>query len=128
MKPHGFPATSPTASATLNESLQSRINLLERAVSRRAAGLFNVRRMTQTPFASFDEPFGEQHQAALAYLTEAFAEAILAGVESDSFAQAALSAALRELVATYGEETVAKLAEALPGRIRAGEFTLASRH
>jgi hypothetical protein len=101
---------------------------LERGVSRGAASLFNVRLMTHTPFASFDDSHGEQHQAALAYVTEAFAEAILAGIESDSFAQAALSAALRELVATFGEETVAKLAEALPGRIRAGEFTYAARH
>jgi hypothetical protein len=84
--------------------------------------------MTQTPFASFDDSGGEQHRAALAYVTEAFAEAILAGIESDSFAQAALSAALRELVATYGEEAVAGFVEALPARLRAGEFTFAARH
>lgn len=84
--------------------------------------------MTHPTFASFDETGGEQHNAALAYVTEAFAEAILAGIESDSFAHAALSAALRELVATYGEEAVATFAETLPERIRAGEFTLAARH
>lgn len=84
--------------------------------------------MTQLMIASFDEPGGEQHRAALAYVTEAFAEAILAGIESDSFAQAALSAALRELVATYGEEVVASFAETLPARLRAGEFTLTARH
>jgi hypothetical protein len=84
--------------------------------------------MTQTPFASFDESGGEQHRAALAYVTEAFAEAILAGIESDSFAQAALAAALRELVATYGEEAVAGFVEALPARLRAGEFTFSARH
>jgi hypothetical protein len=84
--------------------------------------------MTQLTFASLDDAGAEQHRAALAYVTEAFAEAILAGIESDSFAQAALSAALRELVATYGEEAVATFAEALPDRIRAGEFTFAARH
>jgi hypothetical protein len=84
--------------------------------------------MTQTTFASFDETGGEQHTAALAYVTEAFAEAILAGIEGDSFAHAALSAALRELVATYGEDAVATFAKTLPERIRAGEFTLAARH
>lgn len=84
--------------------------------------------MTQLTIASWDEAGGDQHRAALAYVTEAFAEAILAGIESDSFAQAALSAALRELVATYGEEAVASFAEALPGRLRAGEFTLSARH
>ncbi len=84
--------------------------------------------MTELTRASFQETGGEQHNAALAYVTEAFAEAILAGIESDSFAHAALSAALRELVATYGEEAVATFAETLPERIRAGEFTLSARH
>ncbi len=84
--------------------------------------------MTQSNFASFDEAGGEQHRAALVYVTEAFAEAILAGIESDSFAHAALSAALRELVATYGEESVAAFAETLPGRLRGGEFTTGLRH
>ncbi len=70
----------------------------------------------------------EQHLAALDYVTEAFAEAMLAGIESNSFAQAALDAALLEFVATWGEEWAARLAEALPGRIRAGEFSLSARH
>jgi len=83
--------------------------------------------MTLT-IASLDETGGEQQSAALAYVTEAFAEAILAGIESDSFAHAALSAALRELVAPYGAEAVATFAETLPERIRAGAFTLAARH
>jgi hypothetical protein len=84
--------------------------------------------MNQSTFASLDAASGEEHSAALAYVTEAFAEAILAGIESDSFAHAALSAALRELVATHGEETVAKFAETLPERLRSGEFTFSARH
>lgn len=84
--------------------------------------------MTQLNLAAFDEAGGEEQRAALVYVTEAFAEAILAGIESDSFAQAALSAALRELVASYGEEAVAGFAETLPGRIRRGEFTIGLRH
>ena len=60
--------------------------------------------------------------------TEAFAEAILAGIEGDSFAHAALTAALRELVATYGEDCVAAFAETLPAKLRAGEFTTGLRH
>jgi hypothetical protein len=83
--------------------------------------------MTQKPFAA-DEPNPEQHRDALLFVTEAFAEAILAGIESDSFARAALEAALQELVAIYGEEQVATVAEGLPGRIRAGQFTLTVRH
>jgi hypothetical protein len=61
-------------------------------------------------------------------VTEAFAEAILAGLESDSFAHAALFAAFQELVSIYGEEAVSEFAEGLGERIRQGEFTIAQRH
>lgn len=70
----------------------------------------------------------DERRAALAYVTEAFAEAILAGIESESFAHAALFAALQELVETYGEEAVAQFAGRLPDRIRGGEFTIAVKH
>jgi hypothetical protein len=70
----------------------------------------------------------DERKAALAYVTEAFAEAILAGIESESFAHAALFAALKELVETYGEDAVAAFAGRLPDRIVAGEFTTAVRH
>lgn len=83
--------------------------------------------MTQKTFAA-DESNQEQHRDALLFVTEAFAEAILAGIESDSFARAALEAALQELVAIYGEEHVATVVADLPGRIRAGQFTLTARH
>ena len=63
-------------------------------------------------------------QAALSYVTEAFAEAELDGLDADYMAHAALFAAFMELVATYGEEPVAKLAEGLPARIRKGEFSM----
>ncbi|TLG76942.1 hypothetical protein [Methylocystis sp. B8] len=84
--------------------------------------------MNQFDVAALCDSGAEQQRAALAYVTEAFAEAILAGIEGDSFAHAALSAALRELVATYGEEAVAAFAEGLPARLRSGEFTTGLRH
>jgi hypothetical protein len=85
--------------------------------------------MTHISSTSIDDQIGaEEQQAALAFVTEAFAEAILAGIESDSFAHAALFAALRELVATYGEDCVAKFAEKLPARLRAGEFSSGAKH
>ena len=84
--------------------------------------------MTQFHPATTEEAGAEQHRAALAYVTEAFAEAILAGIESDSFAYAALAAALRELVAMRGEEHVAAFAERLPARLRAGEFSTGVKH
>jgi hypothetical protein len=70
----------------------------------------------------------DEQRAALTFVTEAFAEAILAGIDSGSIARAALFAAMSELVATYGEESVADFAERLPGRVRAGEFSTGARH
>ncbi|MGB8398755.1 hypothetical protein [Bradyrhizobium sp.] len=67
----------------------------------------------------------EQKQAALGYLSEAWAEARHDGVDGDCLAQASLFAAFAELVSTYGEDAVAKFAEGLPLRVRNGEFSIA---
>jgi hypothetical protein len=67
-------------------------------------------------------------RAALSYVTEAFAEAELDGFDSDYIAQAALFAAFRELVATYGEDAAAEYAEGLPDRIRSGAFSTGPKH
>jgi hypothetical protein len=69
----------------------------------------------------------DARRAALGYVAEAFAEAILDGIETECFAQAALFTAFQELVDCLGEEAVAKFAEGLPQRIRLGEFTLGKR-
>ena len=60
---------------------------------------------------------------ALDYVSEAFAEAVLDGVEAEAFAEAAMAAALRELVAQHGEDRVAEVVETWPERVRAGEFS-----
>lgn len=70
----------------------------------------------------------DEKRAALTYLSEAFAEAQLDGLDGDCVAHAALFAAFHELVTTYGEEAVAEFAEGLPARIRAGGFSTALRH
>jgi hypothetical protein len=70
-------------------------------------------------------PDHEQKQAALGYLSEAWAEARHEGVDGDCLAQASLFTALAELVSTYGEDAVAKFAEGVPARVRNGEFSLA---
>jgi len=70
----------------------------------------------------------EIKQAALSYVTEAFAEAELDGLDSDYMAQAALFAAFHELVAIYGEEAVAQFAEGLPDRVRGGAFSSGPKH
>jgi hypothetical protein len=69
----------------------------------------------------------ESRGAALDYVSEAFAEAVLDGVEVEAFAEAAIATALRELVAAHGEESVAKIVQTLPERLRAGEFSTRPR-
>src|SRR5262245_6567339 len=69
----------------------------------------------------------EQKRVALRYLPEAWAEARHDGVDGDGLAQACLSAALVELVTTYGEEAAATFADGLSARIRKGEFSLEQR-
>jgi hypothetical protein len=70
----------------------------------------------------------DDKRAAMTYLSEAFAEAQLDGLDGDCMAHAALFAAFHELIDTYGEEPVAKFAESLPERIRSGGFSTAPRH
>lgn len=55
---------------------------------------------------------------------EAWEGALLDGVSPEAMANAALFAALSDLVSTYGEEAVTRLAATLPARIGHGEFTL----
>ena len=61
--------------------------------------------------------------SALDHVSEAFAEAVLDGIEVEAFAEAAIATALRELVALHGEERVAEVFRGLPDRVRGGEFS-----
>ena len=63
-------------------------------------------------------------RAALGYLSEAWAEARLDGIDGDCLAQASIFTAFAEFVGTYGEEAAANFAEGLAIRIRNGEFSL----
>ncbi|WP_425532082.1 hypothetical protein [Ancylobacter crimeensis] len=71
-----------------------------------------------------DQQAEDERHAALAYLDEAWNEAIYDGLDEDCLAQAALFAAIRSLVSTYGEEAAAGFATRLADRIRAGEYTV----
>ena len=71
-----------------------------------------------------DRVIAEKKRLALAYLTEAWDEAVAEGVDSDILAHAALFTALSDLIGTYGEEAVAELTRTLPRRIEAFEFSL----
>ncbi len=70
----------------------------------------------------------DDRRTAAALLHEAFAEAIIAGVDSRAFAEAAIAIGLEELVARYGEDAVTAFAERLPERLQAGEFSDEVRH
>lgn len=66
----------------------------------------------------------EQKREALDHLTDAWHDALAAGVEPDIIAHAALFAALADLVTAYGEVEVAQFAAGLAERIGSGEFTV----
>lgn len=74
------------------------------------------------------EEFGDSgevlKQAALSYILEAWNDAIHDGVEPEMLANAALFAALTDLIDIYGETAVANMTSRLPRRIHHGEFTL----
>ncbi len=65
---------------------------------------------------------------AATFIEEAFVEAQRDGLDTDCVAHAALFTAFRELVATYGEEATAIFAETLAAKIRAGTYSLSTRH
>lgn len=77
---------------------------------------------------SLSEDAGDARRVAYGYVEDAFAEAQQDGLDSDALAHAALFAAFRTLVETYGEDATAVFAEALPDKIRAGAFTSGTRH
>ena len=66
----------------------------------------------------------ETRQVALRYILDAWEEAVYDGLDPDALATAAIFAALSDMIASYGEESIAVMCEKLPGRIRAGEFTV----
>ena len=80
-----------------------------------------MRSVGRTPRSS---PSEEQKQAALRYILDAWEEALHDGIEPEMLANAALFAALADLIGAYGENAVAKMTNGLSRRIHHGEFTL----
>ncbi len=73
------------------------------------------------------QPLGasnEARQVALRYILDAWEEAVYDGLDPDNLATAAIFAALSDMIASYGEDSVARMCENLPTRIRSGEFTV----
>jgi hypothetical protein len=69
----------------------------------------------------------DARRAALTYVGEAFALAALDGICGDALAEAALCAAMCELVAIHGEDNAALIAGRLADRAAAGEFSVSRR-
>lgn len=65
-----------------------------------------------------------ENQQALRYILEAWEDALEEGIEAEMLANAALFAALTDLVSTYGEDAVSRMTDGLSERINQGEFTL----
>jgi len=83
--------------------------------------------LDETLHSELDRTVAEQKRAAYEMITDAMAEAEAEGIEREIVTQAALFAVFTDLVGLYGEAAVAKLAERLPQRLIAGEFTLDRR-
>ncbi len=77
---------------------------------------------------SLAEDVKDARRVAYCYIEDAFVEAQQDGLDSDALAHAALFAAMRTLVDTYGEDATATFAESLAEKIRTGSFTVGTRH
>ncbi len=73
---------------------------------------------------SLPSPDEEPKQAALEYILDAWEEALHDGIEPEMLANAALFAALADLIGVHGEDAVARMTNGLSRRIHHGEFTL----
>jgi hypothetical protein len=119
--------------------VELRLVRLERYVTVPPPGRRSASRPSGSAPISASSPFGlistiahvmspptdhEQKRAALGYLTAAWTEARVEGIDGDCLAQVCLFTAFAEFVSTYGEEMVARFAEGLAVRIRNGEFSL----
>ena len=82
----------------------------------------------QTPITIDDYNAAEERRAASSFVADSLAEGILSGIDPAILAHAAITAALNELIASNGEESVARFAEDLARRIRLGEFSALNWH
>lgn len=65
----------------------------------------------------------EQRHAARDLLTDAFVEAVQAGIDPGHMAEEAIGCAVRELVALRGEVPVARLLEAMSVDVEIGSYS-----
>jgi hypothetical protein len=80
--------------------------------------------MLDETIGDVETTIAEMKRAAFELVSDAMAEAEAEGIERDIVTQAALFAALTDLVQVWGEIAVSRFAESLPERILAGDFTI----
>lgn len=80
--------------------------------------------MNFTGLADDEQNYTAQKREAFQRITEAWQDALIAGIEPEVLAHAALFAALSDLVDTYGENAVADYTSKLADRVNRGEFSL----
>ena len=83
--------------------------------------------LDETHLLNLDHTVADKKRAAYEMIVDAMADAEAEGIEHPIVTQAALFAIFTDLVSTYGETAVAELAERLPQRLLAGEFTIDRR-
>ena len=83
--------------------------------------------LDETLLPDLDRTIADKKRAAYEMIADAMADAEAEGIERAIVTQAALFAVFIDLVSTYGETAVAELAERLPQRLLAGEFTIDRR-
>ncbi|MCR9222144.1 MAG: hypothetical protein NXI21_18120 [Alphaproteobacteria bacterium] len=76
------------------------------------------------PAVEQDAFVAEHKRKAMTLFLDAWDEACAQGIPSDLLSEVCLYLALTDLVEDRGEEDVAAIMEALPERVRAGDFTL----
>ena len=82
--------------------------------------MYELMRMRAAILADPDE----QKRAALHYILDAWEEGLHDGIEPEMLANAAIFAALSDLIAAYGEDAVSEMTKGFARRIEHGEFTL----
>lgn len=86
-----------------------------------------TRMLDETQLLEVDWTVADKKRAAYERISDAMLDAEAEGIEYEIVTQAALFALFTDLVSTYGEAAVAALAERLPQRLLAGEFTIDRR-
>ena len=115
---------SPVYCELLQNSLDAVGVLCHVQIGGATEGSLSIGRRGHTMEAALLVAKDDDSLKALGFILEAWEEGTESGVAPELMAYAALYTALTDLVAAFGEESVADLALGLAKRVNKGEFTL----